>query len=104
VRPLRRSLSAQPREESACPEEQSFIKSREWRMTAIPDLFVRRIDLVERGLSHNGVPTPLGNKHQSAALIAETRGPLERDALARPFLQRLAIGNDRLFELRRGRR
>jgi len=70
-------------------------------MTAIPDRFVRRIDLAERGLGHAGVGTPLSNKHQSDALIANTRGPLERYALVCPFRQRLAIGGDGLFELRR---
>src|SRR5262249_2097093 len=77
---------AQPHDDSACPGEQSFIKRHELHMTAIAHRVVRRIELAERCLGHAAIPTPLGNKHQSHALIAKSRGPLEWHALACPFL------------------
>ena len=93
------SLPAQPRDEGACPRELSFIIGRSWRIAAIAHRFKRRIDLAECGLSHGCVPPPLGEEHQRNAFIPKTHGPIERHALAGPFLQRLAIGDDCLFEL-----
>src|SRR5262245_27703573 len=70
-------------------------------MAAIAHRFKRSIDLAECGLSHGGVPRPLGKAHQREAFIAKSHGPVERHALASVFLQRLAIGDNGLFELRR---
>src|SRR6516165_8026628 len=95
------SLPAQPRDDGACRGEPCFIIRRVSRITAVADGFKRLIDLAERGLSHAGVPPPLGKEHQRDAFIAKTPGPPERHTLARPFLQRLAIGSDSLFEFRR---
>ena len=95
------SLPAQPRDDGTCPGELLFIIRRTWRIADIAYGFRRHIDLAERGLSHAGVPPPLGKEHQRDAFIAKTPGPPERHTLARPFLQRLAIGSDSLFKLRR---
>jgi hypothetical protein len=69
-------------------------------MAAFAHGFKRSIDLAECGLGNCGILAPLGNGHQRDALIAKTSGPIQGHALARPFLQRLAIGGIRLFELR----
>src|SRR5262249_55193220 len=69
-----------------------------WRMAAIAHRFKCRIDLAERGLSDGGVPPPLDEEHQRNAFVPKTHGPVERHSLARPFLQRLAIGGDRLLQ------
>src|SRR6516225_4127173 len=92
------SLPAQPRDDGACRGEPCFIIRRVSRITAVADGFKRLIDLAERGLSHAGVPPPLGKEHQRDAFIAKTPGPLERHALPGPFLP-LAIGGDSLFKL-----
>src|SRR5436309_2918730 len=70
-------------------------------MTSIAQFYERRLDLAKRSLGHRGVAAPLGEAPQRDALIAKTRGPVERHALAGPFLERLAIGGDGLFQLRR---
>ena len=80
------SPPAQPRDDGACPGELLFINRRVWRIAAIAHGFKRLIDLAERGLSHAGVPPPLGKEHQRDACTANTRRPLKRHALARPFL------------------
>src|SRR5215472_17227778 len=84
------SLPAQPRGEGACSGELSLIIRRTWRIAAIAHRFKRLIDLAERGLGHGGVSAPLGEEHQRDTFIAITHGPLERHALARHFLQRVA--------------
>src|SRR5262245_33584962 len=95
------SPPAQPRDEGACPGKLLFIKGRNRRIAAIARRFKRRIDLSERDLAHGGVLPPFGKDHQHDTLVAKAQGPIEWHALARVFLQRLAIGDDRLFELRR---
>src|SRR5262249_29785359 len=95
------SPPAQPRDEGACPGQLPFIIRCVWRMAAITHGFKRSIDLVECGLGHGGIPPPLGEEYQRNASIPKTRGPLQRHALARPFLQRLAIGRRRLLQPRR---
>src|SRR5262249_52394078 len=82
--------------EGACRGELFFVKHRVWRMTAIAHGFKGSIDLTERDLSHGGIPPPLCEEHQRNTFIPKTRAPLKRHALARPFLQRLAKGRDRL--------
>jgi hypothetical protein len=47
-----------------------------WRIAAIAHRFERCVDLAERGLSHAGVPPPLGKEHQRDAFVAKTPGPL----------------------------
>src|SRR6516162_2506964 len=95
------SPPALPPDDSACPGELLFKIRRTWRIAAIAHRFKRLFDLAERGLSHGGVPPPLGNKHQRDTVVAKARGPIQGRALAGPFFQRLAIGNNCLFELRR---
>jgi hypothetical protein len=80
------SPPAQPRDDGACPGQLSFVIRGKWRIATIAHRFKRLIDLAERGLSHGGVPTPLGKEHQRDACTANTRRPLKRHALARPFL------------------
>src|SRR5262249_28594343 len=98
---MRMSYPAQPRDEGACREKLLFIKRRVCGMAATTQRFKRSIDLAECGLGHGGVPPPLGKEHQRDAFVAKTPGPVERHALARPFLQRVAIGPDRLLQPRR---
>ncbi len=95
------SPPAQPRDDGACPGKLFFIIGRVWRMAAIAHRLECCIDLAERDLGHGCVPPPLGEKHQRNAFIPKTQGPLEWHALARHFLQRLAIGRDRLLQSRR---
>src|SRR5580692_11389166 len=56
--------TAQPRDDSACPGEPSFIIRRVWRIVTIAHRFKRHIDLAECGLSHGCIPPPFGDKHQ----------------------------------------
>src|SRR6516225_5800868 len=95
------SPPAQPRDEGACPGKLPFIRGRVWRIAAIAHCFKRLIDLAERGLGHDCVRPPLGKEHQRNAFIPKTRGPQERHALVGSLLQRLAVGGDSLFKLRR---
>src|ERR1700730_3589300 len=60
--------------------------------------FKCRLDLPKSCLGHRCVFFAIRKLHHRDALIADARGPIEREALARPFLQRLAIGRDRLLE------
>jgi hypothetical protein len=54
------SLPAKPRDEGACLGKLFFVIRRIWRIATIAHRFKRHIDLAERGLSHGGVPPPLG--------------------------------------------
>src|SRR2546430_77958 len=92
---------SQPCDDGPCPGELLFVKPRAWRIAAIAHYFGRLIDLAERSPRHGGVLPPLGKEHQSETLIAKSPGPVERVTLGGVFLQRFAIGGDRLFELRR---
>src|SRR5262249_27716506 len=85
---------------SACRGELRFLMRSTARVAAIAHRFKRLIDLAERGLSHGSVPPPLGEEHHCDACIAKTRRPIERRALAGPFLQGLTVGGDGLFKLR----
>src|SRR5262249_13912371 len=78
-----------------------FIICRVWRMAAIAHRFKRLIDLAECGLGHGSVPPPLGKEHQGDTFSAKTPSPVKRHALAGLFFQRLAKGDNGLFELRR---
>ena len=55
-----KSPSAQTRDDSARPGELPFVIGRTRRIPGIAHRFKRHIDLAERGLSHGGVPPPLG--------------------------------------------
>jgi hypothetical protein len=67
-------------------------------MAATAHRFECRIDLAEGILRHGDVFPPVSKNHQRYTLVAKAAGPIERHALAGPFLQRLAIGNNGLFE------
>jgi hypothetical protein len=58
----------------------------------------RRVDLTERGLGHRDIAASLGKDHQGDTLIAVTPGPAEGHSISGPFLQRLTIGGDGLFQ------
>jgi hypothetical protein len=59
------SLPAQPRDEGACLGKLFFVIRRIWHIATIAHRFKRHIDLAERGLSHGGVPPPLGERLRS---------------------------------------
>ncbi len=60
-----------------------------------------RLDLGESGLRLRGVIGAPRKDHHRSALIAGAPRPVERNPIARQFLQRRAIGRDRLLEPRR---
>src|SRR5262245_45346847 len=93
------SPSAQPRDEIACWGQQLFESRRIWRMASIAHRLERRIDLAQRPLGHAGISPPFSDSHQRRASCAKAGSPVERRILAGSFLERLAMGNDGLFEL-----
>src|SRR5262245_23655891 len=75
-----------------------LVVSGKWGMPGRLHQVTGSLDLCDRGLRHRSIDSTLGEEYQRFALTARGDCPIDRLALAGPFLQRVAIGGDRLLE------
>jgi hypothetical protein len=70
-------------------------------LLAVARRLIGGFDLLHRDLGEFSAIRAVRDQRHHEALIPQAHRPIERSAVARPFLERFAIGLNRLFELGR---